>query len=157
MGVVALNPVRLDAIEIYLEAADAPEGVNVRLKWAERQMKVKDEFLQTSAVFEIERQSDVQRALKSLSSVVRSNDSTLLARKLAVQVIGDLPGAAAATTFLQQTAENRRIPEVIRRDAVLAVSDRPDAKDILEKWAAGKDSLLSSEASKVITTKQKQP
>lgn len=147
-GLVALNATRRDAIESYIAAADAPAGTNVKVKWAERQLNKADEFLQTSAVFEIQRQKDKDRALKTLSSIVRSDASTLNARKLAVQVLGDST-AAKAIDALQAAAENRRIPALIRRDVVAAVSDRADGGALLERWKISNDSLLSSEAQKL--------
>lgn len=152
-GLVALNEGRLGAIEDYISAADAPAGTNVKMKWAERQLKTNDDFLQTSAVFEIERQKDKERALKTLSSVVRSDGSTLTARKLAVRVLSDSP-AAKATGALRDAAENRRIPDLIRRDAVAGVKGRADGEAVLEKWKGSRDALLSSEAQRLSEKKK---
>jgi len=152
-GLIAMNPARLDAVESYIAAAEAPAGTNVKMKWAERQVKKPDDFLQTSAVFEIQRQKDKERALKALSTVVRSDASTLNARKLAVQVLASSP-TTNATDVLQAAAENRRIPALIRRDAVAALSDRADGAAVLEKWKDSKDLLLSSEAEKLAGKKK---
>ena len=147
-GIVALNDIRTNSFERYIAAADGPAAVNQKQKWAEQQLSTKDEFLQMSAVFEIRRQKNKERALKLLSEFVRSDVATLNASKLAVQVIGDLP-IPQATTALQKTAENQKLHFVIRRDAVAAVSNRPDGAALMEKWVASRDILLAGEAEKL--------
>jgi hypothetical protein len=142
---------RLEAIRTYVSAADSTDVANYRLKWAERNARNPDAFLQTAAVLELERQTDKIRSLETLSHVVRSNASTLNARLLALQVIAD-SGTPQGVDTLRRAAENGRLPDMIRTRAAHELGDVAAGREILEKWAAGHDQLLVSAAAQALTS-----
>jgi hypothetical protein len=126
-GVVSLRQplaARRHALATYLLAADQPDPEKARLIWAKKNVRNSDLFLQESALFELERQTDKAGVLATLSDTISSAVPTTAAQ--AVTIVGD-SASNDALEVLVGAAANKALQPLIRRQAVIELLDRPDA------------------------------
>lgn len=145
-GVVPQTTARRNALDRYMSAGD--RTVEGGVTWAESYLTSKDEFLQRSAIVELERQAPDNTAVDLLGRAARSGDVILENRTRAVDALGSA-GTARAFSLLKTIAETRNVREVVRIASVEAISRLPEGRALIAQWASGSDTLLASTAARL--------